>query len=243
MLFGQDAFPFPPKLLQHLTAFFHGGRLGNRNGRAFSILSRNICNIHSYFPNLRTLKVAIEWTGDGNQEGFGPLFLAMLASGDAAATDLSLINIPSAHQTCERFVNLIFQLSQSRRHHGIDVEIMFSSAGMGVQLHGDWDQNSQDAGLLFPNSAAWSPTGFQDWVAGYVETTYGEYTNQEMLLGWPTEVHALNTERTLLLRSSHDYTYSSLVDAVIWAGIFPQVAVEFEAASAAEKAAREAPLR
>jgi hypothetical protein len=33
------------------------------------------------------------------------------------------------------------------------------------------------------------------------------------------------------------------VDAVIWAGIFPQVAVEFEAASAAEKAAREAPLR
>lgn len=119
---------------------------------------------------------------------------------------------------------------------------MSSSAGMGVQLHGDWNKDLQDAGLLFPNSAAWSPTGFQDWVAGYVETTYGEYTDQEMLLGWPTEVHALNTERAAVPRSSHDYTLWSLVDAVIWAAIFLQVAVEFEAARAAEKAAREAPL-
>jgi hypothetical protein len=90
----------------------------------------------------------------------------------------------------------IFQLSQFRHRHGIDVEIMSSSAGMGVQLHGDWDQDLQDAGLLFP----------------------------------------------LFLRSSHDYTPSSLVDAVIWAGISPQVAVEFEAVGAAENAAREAPL-
>jgi hypothetical protein len=107
----------------------------------------------------------------------------MLASGDAAAADLSLIDIPSACQTCERFMHLIFQLSQFRLRHGIDVEIISSSADMGVQLHGDWDQDLQDAGLLFPNSAAWSPTGFQDWVAGYVETTYGEYADQEMLLG------------------------------------------------------------
>lgn len=108
LMVGKDAFPFPPKLLQHLTIFFHGGRLGSSNGRAFNILSRNIRNIKSYFPNLRTLKIAIEWTGDGNQERFGPLFLAMLASGDAADTDLPLIDIPAAHQTCERFMHLIF---------------------------------------------------------------------------------------------------------------------------------------
>lgn len=79
-------------------------------------------------------------------------------------------------------------------------------------------------------------------MAGYVETTYGEYTDQDMLIGWPTEVHALNTKRALVPRSSRSYTPWSLVDGVIWAAIFPQVAMEFEAARAVKRAEREAPL-
>jgi hypothetical protein len=240
LLVGQDTFPFPPKLLQHLTIFFKGGSLGNSNGRAFNSLSKNIRHIHSYFPNLSTLKIDIKWSGDGNKERFGPLFLAMLASGDASATDLPLIDIPSAHQTCERYLHLIFHLSQFCRRHDIEVEML--SAGPSAVLTGNWDEDLRDASRIFPNSAAWSPTGFPDWVAGYVETTYGEYVDREMLLGWPTEVHALNTERTLVPRSSHDYASWTLLDAVIWAAIMPGVAAQYTAARAVEKVAREAPL-
>jgi hypothetical protein len=240
MLVGHDAFPFPPKLLQHLTIFFSGGSLDHNNGHAFNSLSKNIRHIHSYFPDLRTLKLDIEWSGDGNKERFGPLFLAMLASGGAAATDLPPIDIPSAHKTCERYMHLVFQLSQFCRRHNLEVEML--SAGPSAVLEGDWDEDLTDAGRIFPNSAAWSPTRFQDWVDGYVETTYGEYVDCEMLLGWPTEVHVLNTECTLIPRSSHDYASWSLLEGVIWAAIMPGVAAQYQAARAAEKAEREAPL-
>ena len=109
-------------------------------------------------------------------------------------------------------------------------------------LDGNWDEDLAEAGRIFPNSAAESPTGLQDWVYGYVETTYGEYVDSEMLLGWPTEVHVLNTERTLIPRSSHDYISWSLLEAVIWAAIMPGLAAQYQAARAAEKAEREAML-
>jgi hypothetical protein len=52
----------------------------------------------------------------------------------------------------------------------------------------------------------------------------------------------LNTERTLVPRSSHDYASWTLLDAVIWAAIMPGVAAQYTAARAVEKVAREAPL-
>jgi hypothetical protein len=240
LLVGQDAFPFRPELLQHLTIFLQRGSLGNSNGRAFNSLSKNVHHIHSYIPNLLDLKIEINWSGDGNKERFGPLFLAMLATGDAEAAHLPLIDILSAHKTCERYMHLIFQLSQFSRRHNHEVEML--SAGPSAVLDGNWDEDLREAGRMFPNSAAWSPTGFQDWVASYVETTYGEYVDQEMLLGWPTEVHVLNTERTPVARSSHDYASWTLSDAVLWAAIMPGVAAEHQAARALERAEREAPL-
>jgi hypothetical protein len=124
LLVGQDAFPFRPELLQHLTIFFKGGSLGNSNGRVFNSLSKNVHHIHSYFPNLLDLKIEINWSGDGNKERFGPLFLAMLATGDDEAADLLLIDIPAAHKTCERYLILIFQLSQFCRRHNLEVEML-----------------------------------------------------------------------------------------------------------------------
>ena len=239
-LVEQKTFPFHPALLRHLTIFFRGGSLADSNRRAFSILTRNLRNIYAYFPNLRTLKIDIQWDTDEVQETFGPVYIALLARGEVTISNSPLVEIPSAHQTCERYLHLVFHLSQFCRRHEIAVEIL--TLGLSVKITGDWDQDLLEAGTLFPNSAAWSGFGFQNWVAGYVETTYGEYEHHEMLAGWPTEVHVLNTERTLLPTSSHHYAPWTLSDAVFWATAYPHAAAQYEADRAQEKAEREAPL-
>jgi hypothetical protein len=240
LLAGQKVFPFNPALLQHLTIFFHGGRLADSNSHAFFTLTKNIDKIYTHFPNLRSLKLDIEWDVDEVRITFGPVYIALLARGEVTTSNSPLINIPSAHQTCERYLHLIFQLSQFCRRHEIAAEIL--ALDRSVQIKGHWDEDLLAAGTLFPNSAAWSSFGFQDWVVAFVETTYGEYEHSEMLAGWPTEVHVLNSERTPLAVSSHDYASWTLADAVIWATAYPHAAVEHEAARAQERAEREAPL-
>ena len=74
--------------------------------------------------------------------------------------------------------------------------------------------------------------GFQDWVAGSVETGYRKDEHFEMLAGWFTEVHVLNSERTPLAASYYDHALWTLADANMWATTYPHATAQCEAAPA-----------
>ena len=69
-------------------------------------------------------------------------------------------------------------------------------------------------------------------MAGFVETAYKEDEHFEMLAGWFTEVHVLNSERTPLAASYYDHALWTLADANMWATTYPHATAQCEAAPA-----------
>ena len=237
LLIGSNALPLPfdPTVLQHLTIFFHGGSLSNCDRATFQLLRTSIPRISTYFPSLQILKVEITWEIDEYQERWGPHHINLHLRGEMHARVLPLIDIRGAHKTCRDYIYLVWAMYEYCVRNGCEIELL--SMDRSAVFNGKWEHDIEAAGYIFPNSHAWNPQGFQDWMSEYVAVHYelGDVNRERE----PIAVEYMPRAVDLDPGVSGGYVAEALPTSIAWAAQHPTRVAKQKAFVARERAKRE----
>ena len=230
------ALPFDPALLERLTIVMHGGSLSSCDQATFKLLRESVPRILNYFPSLKTLKFEVTWDVDEDQERLGPHYINLLISDNVKADTLPLIDVLGAQETCREWFHLLWQFYESCAKNASDIEVF--SMGRSCVFNGKWEHDLEAAGFLFPNSNAWNPAGFQEWMNEYTMTHY--QTDDILMEGEPIGVEVLTRGADVYPGVSDGYSTVSLAKSRAWVKQYPAIVAGQKAVDEREKKEREA---
>jgi hypothetical protein len=227
--------PVDPAQRHHLTIFFHGGSLSSCDGDTFELLMQTLPGFKKHFPNLDVLKIDVSWDINEDQETHSPCYIHNFLRGKIDADLLPLVDIPGAHETCQEFFLLAWQIHEFCVENNCDVEVF--SMDRFAAFNGKWEHDLEAAGYLFPTSNACNPSGFQTWMSEYTVTHYE--VSDVGSEGEPIGVEYVGRAADLGPAESDGYVDFPLEKCLGWAKRYPRIA-ESQRVTVAREEEREA---